>query len=217
LETVRIEEAQQQFDVNVWGVVRVLQAVLPGMRQRRFGHILNISSTSGIRGVPCFDFYTGSKFALEGICDSMRYSLAPFNISVTMIEPGPVRTKFADRLVDTTGTSTATGRGTRELAEHDTESVYYHRFTDKMIESLNKRMQVPEEAQSSEEVAQVLVNLVEKKLVATALTDVPFNVGPGPASQSLIEGLRVHPTGWGGLYSTYLNSVPPLKTLLPDA
>ena len=90
LETVHVEEAKKMFDVNVWGVVRVLQAVLPHMRKVLKGHIIGISSTSGIRATPANEFYAGSKFALEGISEAMRYSLAAFNISVTNVNPGPV-------------------------------------------------------------------------------------------------------------------------------
>ena len=90
LETVHIEEAKKMFDVNVWGVVRVLQAVLPSMRKKKQGHVIGISSTSGIRATPANDFYAGSKFALEGISEAMRYTLAAFNISVTNVNPGPV-------------------------------------------------------------------------------------------------------------------------------
>ncbi len=243
LETVHVHEAQKLFDTNVWGVMRVLQAVLPSMRAQRFGHVINISSTSGIRGIPCFDFYTGSKFALEGISDSMRYSLAPFNISVTVVEPGPVRTKFADRIVATplstagsaseesvvtesSSTRTATvettegGRGTRVLPAEDVSALYYNRYAEKLIDLLNKRMDSPTEGQSSEEVAQVIVSLVEKKIEVHAkggdLKDVPFNIGPAPSSQAVLDALRVHPNGWGGLYSSYLQSVPPLTALVPE-
>lgn len=90
LETVHIEEAKKMFDVNVWGVVRVLQAVLPSMRHNRQGHVIAVSSTSGIRATTANEFYAGSKFALEGISEAMRYSLAAFNISVTNVNPGPV-------------------------------------------------------------------------------------------------------------------------------
>jgi NADP-dependent 3-hydroxy acid dehydrogenase YdfG len=62
LETVSIAEAQKLFDTNVWGPVRVLQAVLPHMRSRRKGYVINTSSTSGIRGVPCMDYYTGTVY-----------------------------------------------------------------------------------------------------------------------------------------------------------
>jgi short-subunit dehydrogenase len=97
LETVHVDEAKALFEVNVWGVVRMLHATLPHMRKARRGYVINISSTSGMRGIPCFDFYTSSKFALEGMTDSMRYALAPFNISVTNLNAGPVVTKFTDR------------------------------------------------------------------------------------------------------------------------
>ena len=82
LELATIEEAKNVFDVNVWGTVRVMQAVLPHMRRQKNGHLISISSTSGIRGVPCLEYYTGSKFALEGITDSMRYTYGQFNISM---------------------------------------------------------------------------------------------------------------------------------------
>jgi NADP-dependent 3-hydroxy acid dehydrogenase YdfG len=97
LESVEIEEAKNLFDVNVWGVVRLLHATLPHMRRRRSGHVINISSTSGVRGIPGFEIYTGSKFALEGITDSLRYSLYQYNIAITNVNAGPVKTSFTDR------------------------------------------------------------------------------------------------------------------------
>ena len=94
LESVDVDQAKEVFDVNVFGAVRVLQACLPSMRKSGGGYIINVSSLSGIRGIPCFEFYTGSKFALEGIMDSLRYTLASFNIDITNVNPGPVRTAF---------------------------------------------------------------------------------------------------------------------------
>ena len=111
LEQVTIDEAQQLFDVNVWGAVRVLQSALPHMRKAQKGYIINISSTSGIRGIPCFEYYTSSKFALEGFTDSMRYSLAHFNISVTNINAGPIKTQFTDRF----GNVEKGGKGTKTI------------------------------------------------------------------------------------------------------
>ena len=151
LEQVTIDDAKQLFDVNVWGPVRLLQAALPYMRKMRSGHIINISSTSGIRGIPCFEFYTGSKFALEGIMDSMRYSLAAFNISVTNINAGPVRTSFTDRF----GNSDLGGKGTVVV---DDPTGYLNLLTNRMILGLNKRMESPE-AQTSEHVARLIVNV----------------------------------------------------------
>lgn len=207
LETVKIEEAMKVFEVNVWGVVRVLQAVLPFMRKKKFGHIINISSTSGIRGIPCLEYYTGSKFALEGITDSMRYSLSAFNISVTNVNAGPVRTAFTDKF----GHVDAGGRGSRMLK--DDNSDYLQVLTSGMIAGLNHRMQGPE-AQTSEELAHVLVNLVTLKLQAKRITDVPFNIGSNKDSQNLIEQVRKQPTGWGGIFNDILQVVPPLESTL---
>lgn len=109
LEQVTVDEAKQLFDVNVWGPVRVLHAALPHMRKAQKGYIINISSTSGIRGIPCCEYYTSSKFALEGFTDSMRYSLAHFNISVTNLNAGPIRTQFTERF----GNAELGGKGTK--------------------------------------------------------------------------------------------------------
>eukprot|EP01036_Dinobryon_divergens_P022788 gene22787-31083_t len=207
LEQVSIEDAKDLFDVNVWGPVRLLQAVLPYMRSRRSGHIINISSTSGIRGIPCFEFYTGSKFALEGIMDSMRYSLAAFNISVTNVNAGPVRTSFTERF----GNSELGGKGTLAV---DDPTGYLNTFTNRMILGLNKRMESPE-AQTSENVARLIVNIAIIRTTAKRLTDVPFNIGSSYDSQKLLEEVRVRPTGWGGIYSDIFGSLPPLPPPSP--
>jgi NAD(P)-dependent dehydrogenase (short-subunit alcohol dehydrogenase family) len=201
LEVVTIEEAKKVFDVNVWGVVRVLQAVLPHMRAQKSGHAIQISSTSGIRGIPCMEYYTGSKFALEGITDSMRYSLAPFNISVTNI-----KTAFTEKF----GVQDKGGRGTR-MVTHD-ETGYLQAMTQRMIAGLNVRI---EQGQSSEELANLIVNVASMKLKAKRLTDIPFNIGSNYDSQSLLAEIRKFPTGWGGVYNDILGSIPPLVVLPP--
>jgi NADP-dependent 3-hydroxy acid dehydrogenase YdfG len=204
LELVKIEEAMEVFNVNVWGVVRVLQAVLPHMRKKKSGYVINISSTSGIRGIPCFEFYTGSKFALEGITDSMRYSLYAYNISVTNVNAGPVKTNFVDRF----GTVNDGGKGSRQVSSEG-HSEYLRQFTDRMIAGLNYRMKTPE-AQTAEDVAKVLTNLIHMKLTATRMTDVPFNIGSSYDSQRLLEEVKKFPTGWGGIYNEITKILPPL-------
>lgn len=179
LESVTIDEAKDLFEVNVWGMVRVTQNVLPTMRLKRWGHIINISSTSGIRGIPAMEMYTGSKFALEGISDSMRYSLAPYNISVTNVNAGPIRTKFTDRFGDTE----KGGKGSRVIV--DDEGNYLSSLVNKLIIGLNNRMKSAE-SQTSEEMAQVVVNLAILKIESTLMTDVPFNFGTNHFSQELI-------------------------------
>jgi NAD(P)-dependent dehydrogenase (short-subunit alcohol dehydrogenase family) len=202
LEVVTIEEAQQVFEVNVWGVVRVLQAVLPHMRARRSGHAIQISSTSGIRGIPCFEYYTGSKFALEGITDSMRYSLSAFNISVTNVNAGPVKTAFTDRF----GHVEVGGRGTRQVQD---PTGYLQTLTQRMIAGLSHRIST--EGQTPQEVGQVVVNLANLRIKSSRLTDVPFNIGSNFDSQALVGEVRKHPTGWGGIHNEILKNIPPLE------
>ena len=89
------EAIRQLFDTNVHGVISVLKAVLPGMRARRSGRILNISSFGGLAAFPATGYYHATKFALEGLSESLAAELAPLGIAVTIIEPGGMRTEWA--------------------------------------------------------------------------------------------------------------------------
>ena len=97
LEESSLADMRRQFEVNVFGAVAMIKAVLPGMRQRRHGHILNITSMGGFITLPGISYYCGSKFALEGISDTLSKELAPFNIHVTGVAPGSFRTDWAGR------------------------------------------------------------------------------------------------------------------------
>lgn len=97
LEESSLEEMRHQFDVNVFGAVAMIKAVLPGMRQRRRGHIINITSMGSFITLPGISYYCGSKFALEGISETLSKELAPFNIHVTAVAPGSFRTDWAGR------------------------------------------------------------------------------------------------------------------------
>jgi NADP-dependent 3-hydroxy acid dehydrogenase YdfG len=92
IENVTIKEAQEMFDVNFFGVMRVTQAVLPIMRAQKKGRIIQISSRSGFRPLPSISVYAASKYALEGISETMAALLKPWNIEISLIEPGPVST-----------------------------------------------------------------------------------------------------------------------------
>ena len=96
VEDLSIEEIKTQFETNFFGAVRVMKAVLPMMRKQRNGTIINVSSIGGIIGVPLNSAYVGSKFALEGFSESMKYELGGFGIKVILIEPGAVKTNFLD-------------------------------------------------------------------------------------------------------------------------
>lgn len=97
LEESPLAELRRQFDVNVFGAVAMIKAVLPGMRQRRRGHIINITSMGSFITLPGISYYCGSKFALEGISETLSKELVPFNLHVTAVAPGSFRTDWAGR------------------------------------------------------------------------------------------------------------------------
>src|SRR2546423_14527433 len=94
LEDISMEELKAQFETNFFGVVRVSQAIIPVMRNQKSGIIVNVSSVAGRIGFPVSPGYISSKFAIEGLSESMRYELSPFGINVIIIEPGVIKTNF---------------------------------------------------------------------------------------------------------------------------
>ncbi|WP_434113873.1 oxidoreductase [Paraburkholderia caffeinilytica] len=97
MEESPLAEMRRQFDVNVFGAVAVMKGVLPYMRERRRGHILNITSMGGFITMPGIAYYCGSKFALEGISEVLGKEVKPFGIHVTAVAPGSFRTEWAGR------------------------------------------------------------------------------------------------------------------------
>jgi NAD(P)-dependent dehydrogenase (short-subunit alcohol dehydrogenase family) len=94
VEDTSIEEARQQFDTNFFGVLRACRAVLPAMRGRGDGLIINVSSLGGLVGLPFQGLYSASKFALEGMSEVLRMEVKPFGVRVVLVEPGDFRTGF---------------------------------------------------------------------------------------------------------------------------
>jgi NAD(P)-dependent dehydrogenase (short-subunit alcohol dehydrogenase family) len=94
LEEVPMETVRQQFETNVFGVLNVLKAALPSMRARKYGTILNISSIAGWMSFPGSGVYGSSKFALEGLTESLAAELKPLGIRTILIEPGSFHTNF---------------------------------------------------------------------------------------------------------------------------
>ncbi|MFC6299569.1 SDR family NAD(P)-dependent oxidoreductase [Pseudomonas sp. CCM 7893] len=107
LEESPLTQMRRQFDVNVFGAVAVIKAFVPYFRKRRAGHILNITSMGGTITMPGIAYYCGSKFALEGISDTLSKELLPFNIFVTAVAPGSFRTDWAGRSMQRTPRSIA--------------------------------------------------------------------------------------------------------------
>ncbi|RQT06559.1 oxidoreductase [Burkholderia contaminans] len=110
MEEAPLAEMRRQFDVNVFGAVAMMKAVIPTMRERRRGHILNITSMGGHITMPGIAYYCGSKFALEGITETVGKELEPFGIAVTAVAPGSFRTDWAGRSM---------ARTPRSIADYD--------------------------------------------------------------------------------------------------
>jgi NAD(P)-dependent dehydrogenase (short-subunit alcohol dehydrogenase family) len=98
-EDLAMDEIKAQYETNFFGLIRVTQAVLPTMRRRKSGTIVNISSGAGRFGFPNASAYVSTKFAVEGLSESISYELAPFGIKVVIVEPGVIRTNFGNGLV----------------------------------------------------------------------------------------------------------------------
>jgi len=110
MEEAPLAEMRRQFDVNVFGAVAMMKAVVPFMRARRRGRILNITSMGGHVTMPGIAYYCGSKFALEGISETVGRELEPFGIAVTAVAPGSFRTDWAGRSM---------ARTPRSIADYD--------------------------------------------------------------------------------------------------
>jgi NAD(P)-dependent dehydrogenase (short-subunit alcohol dehydrogenase family) len=91
------DEVRKMFEVNVFGLSRMIQAVLPGMRERRSGCIVNLASLAGLRGFPALGQYNATKFAVEGLSDALRQEVEPLGIRVMVVEPSGFRTDWAGR------------------------------------------------------------------------------------------------------------------------
>ena len=111
LEESSLDEMRRQFDVNVFGAVAVIKAFLPFMRQRRRGHIINITSMGGYITMPGISYYCGSKFALEGISETLAKEVKSLGIAVTAVAPGSFRTDWAGRSMI---------RSARSISDYDT-------------------------------------------------------------------------------------------------
>lgn len=97
VEEAEEQEIRDQFEANVFGLFAITRAVLPGMRRRRHGHIINITSVAGFIGFPGSGFYAASKHAVEGFSDALHAEGRPLGIKVTCVAPGPFRTDWAGR------------------------------------------------------------------------------------------------------------------------
>jgi NAD(P)-dependent dehydrogenase (short-subunit alcohol dehydrogenase family) len=145
LEECSLDDLKRQFDVNVFGAVAMIQAVLPYMRKRRAGHILNITSMGGFITFPGISLYNGSKFALEGISEALAKEVKDLGIAVTAVAPGGFRTDWAGRSMT---------RVQRSIADYD---AVFEPVRKRRMEMSGKQAGDPVKA------AQAMLKLVESK------------------------------------------------------
>ena len=98
LEQISMDEIKEEFETNFFGIIKLIQKVLPLMRKQRSGRIINVSSLAGRIGLPLVSAYVSSKFALEGLSESLKYEVQDFGIYVILIEPGVIKTNFIKNL-----------------------------------------------------------------------------------------------------------------------
>jgi short-subunit dehydrogenase len=102
-----MEEVRRQFETNVFGLARMCQLVLPGMRRQGFGRILNLSSMGGRMTLPGGGFYHATKYAVEALSDALRFEVRGFGVDVVVIEPGLIKTQFGEAAVNSIHSGTA--------------------------------------------------------------------------------------------------------------
>ena len=124
LEECSAEQTAKVLDTNLVGPLNLIKAVLPGMRQHRSGHIINLTAVAGVANHEGFAVYGAAKFGLEGASEALRIELAPLGIKITLVEPGPFRTDFIGRSLE---------RGADSIADYDATSGKFR----KLLESLN--------------------------------------------------------------------------------
>lgn len=145
LEDIDMSQMRDQFETNFFGCVRMIQKVMPVFRNQKRGHIVNVTSAAGLVGMPLYASYCASKFAVEGLCEALRFEAQLHNVQISNVEPGSYDTGFAKRSVEF-------GKRTRSPASP------YKKLNDYFFERTgNTRFSDPKE------VADLIVRIVEKK------------------------------------------------------
>lgn len=153
VEDVPIEEARRQFEVNLFGLAELTRAVLPGMRKKKKGRIINISSIAGRIHTPFAAWYHASKHALEGFNSCLRTEVSPYGIDVVSIQPGPIRTGWLE--ISASNLIKRSGSGA------------YAREANAVSRSFKKIFSIPFASASAEDIARVIVKSATVKKPAT--------------------------------------------------
>ena len=145
VEDVSIDEFKEQFETNFFSVIRIIQEVAPIMREQKSGHIINISSIAGRIGFPISPAYISSKFALEGLSESLRFELMPFGVNVIIIEPGMIKTNFFEPM---------------KLGEKAEKTDVYKNITEKVLSGVKMMAQM---ATDPKEVSNTIIQAIKEE------------------------------------------------------
>jgi NAD(P)-dependent dehydrogenase (short-subunit alcohol dehydrogenase family) len=149
LEQLHIDEIKEEFETNFFGIIKLIQSVLPIMRKQGYGRIINVSSLAGRIGFPLSSAYVSSKFALEGLVESLRYEVQPFGIHVCLIEPGVIKTNFVNNM--------KLGKNVITLSKNNNDNSPYVEIIQKRISAFKPRF---EKGSSAGEVADMVLEAV---------------------------------------------------------
>ena len=182
-EQLSIKEFKEQFETNLFGVIRVIKVVLPIMRRQRGGTIVNISSSAGRIGLPLNSAYVSSKFALEGLTESISYELEQFGIRVVLIEPGFIRTNLIN-------SSTSVKRAL------DPNSPYFS-LMQKVENHFKSRMENVSSSSPPDEVAKVILQAITSKnpqlryIVGTSIIQARMNMSDKEFQKMIMQSFSM--------------------------
>ena len=145
VENVSIQEFKEQFETNFFAIIRMIQKIAPIMRKQNNGHIVNISSVAGRIGFPVSPAYISSKFALEGLSESLRFELMPFGVNVIIIEPGVIKTNFFNSM---------------KMSKNSQKESAYNDITDRVISGVKM---MAEMGTHPKEVADTIIKAIKEE------------------------------------------------------
>ena len=181
-EQLSIKEFKEQFETNLFGVIRVMQVVLPTMRRQREGTIVNISSSAGRIGLPLNSAYVSSKFALEGLTESISYELEQFGIRVVLIEPGFIRTNLIN--------------SSTSVKALDPSSPYFS-LMQKVENHFKSRMENVSSSSPPDEVAKVILQAITSKnpqlryIVGTSIIQARMNMSDKEFQKMIMQSFSM--------------------------
>jgi NAD(P)-dependent dehydrogenase (short-subunit alcohol dehydrogenase family) len=178
LEDQSIEDIKKQFETNLFGAIKTIQQVLPIMRDQRSGVIVNISSLAGYIGFPASSVYNSTKFALEGLSESLAYEIEPYGISIILIEPGIINTNFAKNIIIPSNTQSISSYLLSSSSSHSPSASVSTKYANVVERFLSHYYPAMRNAPEPTEVAKVVLESIEASVVSTRQGDNNFHRYP---------------------------------------